>query len=184
MTMLPSLSPLSDVAPAGSGVAVPPPPFFRPPLGELRNVNVSWQDYERATGNSAAKVAGLRFEARVQRALGKRFQGYMPAPRVEFRDDSGYRVVRPDGLLPLRNRAVLFEIKHTHMPEAWWQLERLYRPLVEHWVAPIPVQVIEIVRTFDPQMPFPCPVELITKTLELWVSDPLALTKFGVFVWR
>lgn len=184
--MLPSLSPLSDrdrAGSAGSGaVLVPPPPSFRPPRGAIRDVTVTPVNYVRATGNTAAKMAGLRFEAKCQARLAAQWPEYLPSPRIDFWDDTGHRFVWPDGLLALHDRLVLFEIKRQHMPEAWWQLERLYRPLLAAG-SRLPTQVIEIVHTYDPQMPFPCPVTLVQDLL-CWTRDESALVKFGVVVWR
>lgn len=184
--MLPSLSPLSSVAipdggPGRGSVSVPPPRGFRAPQEPIRQVNVSWMDYARASGNTIAKQNGLRFEAKVQKHLASIFSGYMPNPQVSFRDKTDFRIVRPDGLLPLRNRLVIFEVKSQHMPEAWWQLRRLYEPVLRHWVD-VPIQVVEIVKSFDPAMPFPEPIELVGM-LELWVSEPKSWEKFGVWKW-
>lgn len=187
--MLPSLSPLSDPsmddgngALAGRPVLVPPPRGFRPLVGIPGQVNLSSTPYVRQRGDSAAKEAGLRFEEKVHRALDKIFPTYVPNPQLEFIDNSGWRMIRPDGVLTFSMCTVAFEIKIQHMPEAWWQLTQLYQPVLAAGTKR-PCQVIEVVRTYDPAMPFPCEIELVDSIYE-WVGNVTKLKTFGVLVWR
>lgn len=175
--MMPHLPLSSDRVP----VDVPSPPRFRAPLGEIRNVSFR-TGYLPASGDTSAQKAGLRYEERVHealtQALGKR---YFRTPHVHFSDDRGSRTCVPDALVVSDSgKHILIEVKYSHMPEAWWQLRRLYQPVLQTILPQ--VLVLEICRTFDPDMPFPERVELVDGVLE-WdkVGTP---EKFGVYQWR
>ena len=84
-------------------------------------------------------------------------------------------------LLP--DRTVIFEIKRQHMPEAWWQLRKHYQPVMERYREQ-PVQVCEIVKDFDLQMPFP------ESDIHCFGNDELNAflernpAQFGVWWWK
>lgn len=187
--MLPSLSPLSNdhdrVGPLV--VRVPPPPRFRALQGTPRNVTVHPGKLADVPTGTAAQRAGLRYEAKVQQQLFIRLgYNYEISPFIHFTDDSGARTCIPDGIYRssgtrARDRYfIIFEIKSQHMPEAWWQLERLYRPLLEHH-SQFKVFCCEICRSYDPAMPFPAKTKLVTD-LEAYVRDPFP--EFGVLSWK
>ena len=174
------LSPLSE----GKSTLVPVPlTRFRAPVGRPRNVKINGLAPEVSKADSAAKENGLRYENKVQRFLNECFDArYIPNPRIEFRDDLGPRVCFPDGILLAPDRLVIFEIKIGHMPEAWWQLKRLYEPVLREWRG-TPSQVVEVVKSYDPAVPFPVGIELIDN-LQEWVKDETKMDSFGVFVWK
>src|SRR5258706_4834902 len=166
--MLPFLS-TTDAArqdEAGSGVSVPPPPRFKPLCGRVTDVSIRQVPSERGNGQTAAQKDGLRYEEKVQKLLCQQFQGYRPSPFVHFSEvhDNGsniYRTAIPDGILNLPWSCYVFEIKSQHCPEAWWQLDQLYRPILEARNKFRPFACIEVVRSYDPSMPFPCKVDLL-----------------------
>lgn len=182
-----SLSPLSDedsgAASAGlPAVSTPPPPNFRPISGQIRGVQLSFDTYVPQKGTSAAKHQGLRYEAKVQLELQAMFPGYIPGPRLEFFDDAGWRRLVPDGLLRLPLHNVLFEIKLSHVRDAYWQLFELYAPVLRA-MHKKPVQCIEIVRSYDPGVHCPRKPTII-ENLPAWVNDQASVPKFGVCQWR
>lgn len=180
-----------DLSPLSEGIApLPPPPrpHFRGAFGRPRQVNVTSQQLPNLPATSAAAKAGMRYEDSVQTYLQKEFWAdrYLRNPRVEFLDDSGRRSCYPDGILYLPDRIVIFEVKLQHMPEAWWQLKRLYAPVIAECLDVSrrqQIQLIEIVKSYDPQMPFPVEVEII-ESLRSWVSNPMKIDVFGVLVWK
>lgn len=177
--MLPHLAPLSNEAPAG-GTPVPPPPHFRPIIGDIRDVVFSPQNYVRQRGDTAAREAGLRFEAKAQEVLQTAFKTYFPTPRIAFVDRSGYRVCIPDGVVVEDGGGIVFEIKIQHTPNAWWQLRRLYQPVLEKHLFR-PVRVVEVVRTFDPDTMFPEKFDLLTSIDDVRQIPP---DRFGVLTWK
>lgn len=180
--MMPALATSSAATP---GVGVPPPRFR--PLGHISHVSLASTDYVRSQGLTEAQKAGLRYEAHVQEALLGRFPAYQAGPVVRCLDDSVCRVLKPDGLFVVRqnlrllpSHVFIFEIKHQHVPEAWWQLEKLYKRVLEKLFL-CPISLVEICRSYDPSMPFPVPVTLISD-LEDWITEPRS--EFGVWTWR
>lgn len=162
-----------------AGAIKVPPPRFRP-LGHVSHVNLQNRDYVRAQGMTLAQQAGLRYEAKVQEWMLTRFVNYLSGPVLSFLDDSVVRALKPDGLLIGPSHIVIFEIKHQHCPEAWWQLEKLYKVALDE-LYHRPISLVEICRSYDPAMPFPCEVELVSD-LEEWTLKHQPV--FGVYVWR
>lgn len=114
----------------------------------------SWDDKigMRSAGSSesslASKRAGKKFEAKMQRKL-KSLLGpnYLPGPWFHFTgDNNAFRKCQPDGILELSNAVLIVEIKSQHCLRAWWQLRKLYQPVVE-FAFKKPVVVVEVVRT-------------------------------------
>ena len=177
--MTPQLNPLVPSGP----VAVPPPLRFRPPVGTIRNVRMSLDVQMEQRGNTSAKHAGVLYERKahdhLERTLGSK---YLRSPFLHWLDDSGARTCIPDGLVLFPDRSVIIEIKSQHMPEAWWQLRRLYEPVVRALYPDAPCQSIEVARWYDPATPFPTSVELIDDLPSFIQRRPLP--GFGVYVWR
>lgn len=175
--MIPSLE--ASRCAAGAVALNVPPPRFRP-LGNVTHISVSLRDYTRGRGLTEAQKNGLRYESYVQEYLQERFGGYTAEPVVQCLDDGVQRELRPDGVLRFQDRVFIFEIKYGHVPEAWWQLEKLYKKALAKYYH-CPISLVEICRSYDPAMPFPVPVTLIPD-LDDWVSRPRGA--FGVYVWR
>lgn len=200
-SVLPSLSPLSEspgYEVAAGVVQVPPPPRFRALMGQPSNVSIKPGRLADVPTGTAAQKAGLRYEAKVQQRFFTQFgSDYAVNPCLHFRDDSGWRTCIPDGIVarpgsrPRDRYCIIFEIKLQHCPEAWWQLEKLYRPVLEAFKRPAQhtstgwqtwtIFCCEVCRSYDPVMPFPVKTRLI-EDIEAYVRDPFP--EFGVFVWR
>jgi hypothetical protein len=170
---------LESPSQARAEVSVPPPPLFRPLRPPISNIKIRLTPYARDKGDSAAKQAGLRYEEHIQQRLMQRLLGYMAAPHLHFFDREGARTLRPDGVLVEPGRVFIFEIKSQHMPEAWWQLDQLYRPVVSQLYKHRPVSCIEIVKQFDPAMPFPTKFDMLENLEQVLKYEG----SFGVFQW-
>lgn len=176
-----NLSPLSE---ASKPLLVPPRPGFRAAVPPLYSVSMEGTWFGMP-GQTAAQKAGLRYEEKVGIELKKKYGDYFtPGPRFHFREDKSPRTCVPDGLFVFDSKIVVVECKSQHMPESWWQLRKLYQPVLNAWLPRDgrPVQVLEICRVYDAGMPFPEKVNLIYD-LESWLHadiDP----SFGVFVWK
>lgn len=170
---------------ARAATEVPPPARFRPLVGEVRNAYYRTGPLiEPACGLTAAQRNGLRYEAKVQIYLRELFgPRYSVAPRCHFEDDSGSRTCIPDGVYsPPAGPLFVFEIKSQHMPEAWWQLRRLYQPVLEACRPRRCVVPIEVTKSYDPAQSFPEKIEVI-HDLESYVHQS-RFDSLGVFVWR
>lgn len=180
--MIPQLSPGSNLP-----ACVPPRPGFKAPVGTICDIWIDWSKCVPGFGASAAQAAGLKYEAKVHDYLESVHHSYAASPRLWYTDDAGRRYVVPDGIFPLDGVwrepkfLVLVEIKVRHMPEAWWQLKRLYEPILRVHRPNIPIYCLEVVSSYDPAMPFPCRVNLI-RDLKGWLDAPTA--EFTVLEWK
>lgn len=157
-----------------------PPLHFRP-LKDPTQVRWNPAPGVAVTGGTESQRLGLKYEMRIHRGLRGLFPFYVANPYIHFLDDSVSRTCQPDAVLFLDPDIFIFEIKYQHCPEAWWQLERLYKPLIQLRFFQRPVYCVEICRSYDPSTPFPCPVELV-KDLVDWTSE--SRPSFGVFQWK
>lgn len=165
--------PPADFAPAGTitfaEFAKGPPPFIM-------------QRKLRLRGN---KAEGLRYEARGHEYLGRLYPDwYIPAPWLRFSatHNQDPRWCQPDGIImDLRaGRITIIEFKLRHTSRAWWQLRRLYEPVLT-FMFPKTLwrfSVCEVVRWFDPQLAFP-------ETFR-YAETPNAVMSgsFGVHIWQ
>jgi len=84
---------------------------------------------------------------------------YIPSQWFSFFDGERVRYCQPDALLLFERLSLLLivEVKYSHTPDAFWQLEHLYVPVlrafmgVSHWK----IATCEIVKWFDPSTRFP-----------------------------
>lgn len=133
-----------------------PPAYFK----EARNVqNVRQVPYTPKPENpSVAQKAGLKYEAAfhtVAAALWGDTYRTFTRTQFSFMDTNGWRTCRPDGILALDDCWYLFEVKIRHTADAWWQLHRLYIPMLKALGITKPIIPVEVCRSFDPMVDFP-----------------------------
>ena len=105
----------------------------------------------------------------------------MPHPWIWVQDSWGVRWVQPDGLLirPLDGVVTIVEFKLKHTPQAWFQLQELYRPVVE-WLFPKDLwttRMAEVVRWYDAATFFPGAHRLRPRLEEVGENE------VGVLIW-
>lgn len=166
---------------SGKPTQVPPPPNFRPVLDPRGTcfANAGGFNY---TGNTEAQRSGVRYENKVFRFLKKIWPSCRINPLLDFYDGRERRRCRPDVLHFdfEKGLGLIIEVKIQHVPDAWWQLRKLYQPVVSQLYGKhIPLRVMEIVRSYDPAVPFPEEVEVLTRLEDIWDCE-----KMGVFIWR
>jgi len=182
VVLVPALSNLDRTSDA---VKVAPPSNFRP-LGTVVATAFRAAKPQRAVGLTAAQKAGLRYEAKAQEHLTQLLgPDYFQSPSltVEILGGKSRRLI-PDGVyISPEGIATVIEIKSQHMPESWWQLRELYYramkrvPLVK-WV-----NLLEVVRSYDPSQPYPEPIVRLQNIgpREFVSSHQSAI---GVYQWR
>jgi len=156
--VLPSISPLSDTSALGArSIDVPPPLKFKPLKGLITEVKIGAEIAfaHINTNMSFARIAGLKYERGFLEYLRKKWSPVTIHPHIHFRDDGAYRTAIPDGIAFTPNGVVVFEVKSQHMPEAWWQLEKLYMPIISAAFPDTEVRGIEVVKIYDPQIKWP-----------------------------
>lgn len=137
-----------------------PPDRFRP-AENVRSVVMAKHapSFARKGSRKGAKGAGVRYEERVQQVLlTDYYSSYLPSPWLRFVDDHGVRWCQPDGLIidVSGGRITIVEMKTSHTGEAWWQLHKLYLPVVrELFGADFEYRCLEVVRYYDPTTLFP-----------------------------
>lgn len=105
------------------------------------------------------RADGLRYERKAKDALLDKFPAhFVPGPWLLFRSEDGpLRWCQPDGILldMVAGRCVVIEIKFHHTSDAWWQLWRLYIPVLRVLLPGFDFAAVEVVKWFDPAIYFP-----------------------------
>lgn len=125
---------------------------------------------------SRAKELGLKYEKKVQEKLREECpDGLELNPWFAFKDEMGMRYCSPDAILIAKDVIVVFEIKYSHTALAWWQLRRLYAPVLAVWGQKRVIGV-EICHTMS-QVEWPGPTFSFTNS---WSELKLILTAIGL----
>lgn len=110
---------------------------------------------------------GLRYQTFASEVLATQVDVDYPGPWLKFEVGGNTRWAQPDwlGFNVLQGVIYVVEMKLTRVPDAWWQLNRLYIPLLEKvfpkWTL-VPVEVASRVAIF----PTPEPVRQVRKLEE------------------
>lgn len=166
------------------------PKGFKPALGvvEAGFLNRLPPKGLRGRANTASQKAGKRYEARALEHLALLFPKMQAQPWLEFTDLHGRRLCQPDALAAQASFAgssepevLIFEIKLGHNIMAYWQLRRLYQPVISILYPDCKIRVCEIVKSFDPAVPWPEEVALCMGFEEL---HEVPADRFAVWQWR
>lgn len=145
------------------------PPFIRP--------------LHKATGR---RLKGIKYEVAAQKMILAKFpQSYFVSPWLKFSCFKGVRWCQPDGILINLEEGLItiVEMKYQHTTEAWWQMRKLYEPLLramfpaELWR----INTLEVVKWFDPLVDYPEQLYML-KELEDHLSIPSDQT--GLHIWK
>lgn len=133
-------------------LSLTPPPFIR---------------QRKYTGRRAE---GVRYEKKVQKHLLEHFpDAYVGSPWLHFLPEGAdkWRWCQPDGLLVDFEHGILtvLEVKYSHTSDAWWQVRKLYTPVLQKIFPPSlwKYEACEIVKWYDPATRFPEAVELASE---------------------
>lgn len=171
-----------------SEVALPPlPAYLKLPLGKISHASRSENPHRiSATRRSGAKAAGLAYQRKVEAWLG----GLVPrgglggvecTPWFRYLDDSRkYRFCSPDVIVGSRGGGSLgvVEIKLRWTSDAWWQLRRLYLPVLRVAHPNKELFPLVICRSYDPSVRIPEEVNLCDHPADA------KLDAFNVLVWK
>lgn len=137
---------------------------------------------KRRKGN---RGLGQKYEEQAQEHFNEQYDDcYIASPWFKF----GYagsdkaRWCQPDGLL-IQARHLLItivEFKLRHTPDAWWQTQRLYLPVISHIFPPKlwSYNICEVVKWYDSATMFPEEHRLAASPL---ILEP---NEFGVHIYR
>lgn len=142
----------------------------RPPLNFLPAGHITWAHLvnsvpafiEKARRNTRGrKRLGDLYERVAHQYLCGASQFYTPGPWIVFLEEGSQRrrFCQPDGLdLNFQTgKLTIVEIKLRHTPRAWWQVRKLYEPVLKILFPPSiwTYQAVEVCRYFDPNTVFP-----------------------------
>lgn len=151
-----------------------PPVRIKLPRGPITH---SWEVAEsphgaRRTKASAAQRAGLAYQRRVERFLAPARPSDWKlrcGPWFAYGDDSpGRRYCQPDFVLDMgASLCCVVEAKSSWTPDAWWQLEQLYKPVLlasRRWREVI---LLCVAKNYDPANPPPSgPPRIVSDVFE------------------
>lgn len=142
---------------------VRPPRSFKGIKGTPSNVRFGGTP-RTARGHTASQKLGLAYEQKVIDVLSAIYaEDFRSAPSILYEDRTGTRMAIPDGILRLGSTLVVVEVKLTHTERAWWQLNRLYAPLLAALcIRGVRLSTVEICRSYDPSVTFPGPSEVVS----------------------
>lgn len=109
-----------------------------------------------AKAKRGVKANGLRFENKIVNTLEAQF-GNSFISGIPFRFStvySAFNVCIPDGLLISGDRIIILEMKLRHTADAWWQLKKLYKPVVEKALNKN-TRLLEICKYYEPEVRVP-----------------------------
>lgn len=106
---------------------------------------------------SAAQRAGIRYERKAMAFLKEAFgKDFRPSPWFKYEDfDGNLRWCQPDGIVVTDKMVVIWEIKVNFSSDAWWQLRKLYEPVIREAYHPPQIALAILCKSFDPAVPFP-----------------------------
>lgn len=147
----------------GLGRARPPRGLHLPSQTGVTNVRFGGTVPENR-GHTHSQRLGLAFETKVSDVLDAIYDvDYRPHPAILYEDRGRLRRAIPDGILRIGRTLVVIEVKLSHTERAWWQLRKVYIPLLSRLTASdVKVIGVEICRNFDPDTKWPEPFEVIT----------------------
>lgn len=173
----------SPVAEQGKVCALPPlPVYLKLPFGDVRNVTPCTNPHGASRSRrSGAQKAGLAYQRRVgdYLRLVRNPDSISSSPWFHYLDSSSRRsYCQPDFLVADVLQVLVVEVKLRWTTDAWWQLRKLYLPVVAKAFPdrhPVPLC---ITRSYDPSAQIPEEVNLVDG-IDLCSPD-----KFNVLVWR
>lgn len=139
-----------------------------------------------ARKRSGRRLAGMKYENAVQEHFATIYPGqYTPGPWLYFKGAGGTKWCQPDGLIfdLTAGTIILVEIKYQHTTDAWWQLRRLYEPVLR---ALFPAQLwtfhtLEVVKWYDPEVLWPEPTRLLSNPID---AAKLPDGHSGIHIWK
>lgn len=162
-----------------------PPQNFKPAGNvEFARMIAESPPFTRKTKYTGKRAAGIIYERKAQKHLEFLYpETYVPGPWIYFREEgsSKHRWCQPDGLVidVVTGVVTCVEIKYNHTSDAWFQVKKLYQPVLRH-IFPTPLwkhQCCEVVKWYDPAVRFPEPTQLTTDITR-------DTSKFKVNIWR
>lgn len=146
-------------------VTIPPAAGFHP-AGQVLHAAFCPPPALRKRRYTGSRLAGIRYEAKVHEYLTQVYGlRYVQSPWLRFFSaGEGHRWCQPDGLIidTQAGRITIVEVKYQFTSDAWWQIKRLYEPVLrvifpaELWH----FDYCQVVKWYDPNVKFQEPIVL------------------------
>lgn len=155
--------------------------------------NVLWAKLSNPPGfatlpqrRSGRRLQGIKYEKLVQDMLRTQYgDSYLDSPWLQFQADSGIKWCQPDGVLIdfEAGALTLIEVKYQHTTDAWWQMRRLYEPVLRTLFPPHlwSISCLEVVKWYDPSVLFPEPTRLVSSISS---AQHLPHGTTGIHIWK
>ena len=140
--------------------------------------------FKRSVTRSGRRLSGIKYEKRAHEHFQTMYGDmYVRSPWLMFRevDEKQVRYAQPDALLFdfTFGTITIVEYKYQHCELAWWQMHRLYKPLLQHlFGSHWEIKTIEVVKWYDPATHFPDRVQLCP------ALDSAPKVGTGVHIWK
>lgn len=168
---------------ADSPALIPPkPPWIKEVIQPIEVRKLSERDFSDR-GDTAARHAGVLYEKKARAKLRELLPGISCSLWWDFYDQRSRRAIQTDAVYfaKLDTIITIFEIKKSFTSDAWWQLRKVYEPVIQAWAGASYINVVEVCSSFDPVVVMPEEIEVI-ENLPLWVKE--RNSRMGVFVCR
>lgn len=167
---------------------VPQPPVYAKRMaGFLYSAKPNWVRLAPTShkGKTRSQKMGLSYERKVQRMLEKLFPHTLSNLVFEFSNQNQFGLAIPDVVVyDFESRSIcVVEVKLSHTPDAWYQLTKLYGPVVAKAFPGWKIRLLEITKSFDPSVGLPGPGVWV-EDLKEWLKDSGGTNSFGVYMWR
>lgn len=170
--------------PSPSPLLLPPRGFT--PVSAPSRVEMTSNPYiRRNSRSSSAQKAGLAYEKKAKEWLKLRDpEGLILGQWFKFFDGK-VRYCQPDALIFSKEGLTIVEMKIRFSDLAWWQLTRLYLPVMRKYfgTAVANIRLICMTKSYDPAVVVPTRPVLIDDFNTGWV-EPGYLHEVHVFLWR
>lgn len=139
--------------------------------------------HPRSKAPTPAQKRGIAYEKKFLKAHTKLFPSLIHHPAFRFssdRDERFWQYAIPDALLLLNDTINLFEVKYTHTADAWFQLHRLYLPIVQNAFPDSKINLIEVCRNYDPAVRLAGDITIVEDLLSFCSKEQRS---FGIYIW-
>lgn len=159
-----------------------PPQGFRP-AGLVERATFCLPPPIHKMRYTGSRLLGVKYEAKVQEYLQGRYgERYVPNPWMVYYVGGQRRWCQPDGLLfNWKRRAItIVEVKYQHTSQAWWQVMKLYLPVLQAAFPPAlwEYYACEVVKWYDAATGFPV-LPVLAPEVEM-----LRPNTFTVHIWK
>ena len=159
--------------------------FFEPDTVEVAEFSDTPPSFLGEAPRRGRRYQGIKYERRAQLFLAESLgPEYIPSPWLRFRlrGDSTLHWCQPDGIFfdVRAGQITIVEIKYQHCADAWFQLNRLYLPVLQKMFprSMWDFATIEVVKWYDCATEVPQPPRLRESVRAARPGE------FGVFIWK